>query len=129
MKRKVRSQNSSAKAEPRLTLVHGGTDYFEQLHRMIAEAQTELHVQTYIFDPDETGKAVVEALVAAAKRNVRVTLLVDAYGSGSLPKSMIETLQAAGVRIRLLDLGFPGRACTSAADCTTRSSSQMASFP
>ncbi len=101
MKRKVRSQNSSAKAEPRLTLVHGGTDYFEQLHRMIAEAQTELHVQTYIFDPDATGKAVVEALVAAAKRNVRVTLLVDAYGSGSLPKSMIETLQAAGVRIRL----------------------------
>ncbi|HEX2898517.1 MAG TPA: phospholipase D-like domain-containing protein, partial [Bacteroidia bacterium] len=91
-----------AAAQPaRLTLVHGGPDYFERLQSLIASAERELHLQTFIFDDDATGRAVVEALKAAAQRGVRVFVLLDAYGSGSLPHATIAAMEAAGVQVRL----------------------------
>jgi cardiolipin synthase A/B len=94
------SSPATPQPEPKLTFVDGGTVFFEHLHRVIAEAATELHLQTYIFDPDDTGRAVVEALVAAAQRQVKVTVLIDAYGSAALPKTVEDELASAGIKIR-----------------------------
>lgn len=81
-------------------LVHGGAEYFEQLLQLIGQAQSELHLQTYIFDEDETGRAVIAALKAAALRKVRVWVMVDAFG-GSLTRATLLDLQAAGVQVRM----------------------------
>ena len=61
------------------TLVHGGHEFFDVLLRMIGDAREELHLQTYIFDHDETGKEVIAALLAAVKRGVRVVVLYQLY--------------------------------------------------
>jgi cardiolipin synthase A/B len=87
-----------AKAEVRL--VRGGTDYFDQLEQIITSANRELHLQTYIFDEDETGQSVIAALKAAAARDVRVFVMLDAFG-GSLSRTTIQGLEAAGVHIRV----------------------------
>ncbi|HUL19587.1 MAG TPA: phospholipase D family protein [Steroidobacteraceae bacterium] len=44
---------------------------------LIAHAQRSLDLQYYIFHGDESGKLVTEALLAAARRGVRVRILVD----------------------------------------------------
>lgn len=83
-----------------ITLVHSGPDYFGRLVRLIDEARETIHLQTYIFDADDTGLMVAAALKRAAGRGVRVRVLADGIGSNRLPKSFVQDLQAAGVEFR-----------------------------
>lgn len=84
----------------RLKLIRGGAEYFELLEQMIDEATESIHLQTYIFDSDETGTAVANALIGAAQRGVKVYMMVDAYGSQALSDELIDRLKDAGVFFR-----------------------------
>lgn len=44
---------------------------------LIRSARTSIDLQTYIFDEDDAGHLVVDELLAAARRGVRVRVLVD----------------------------------------------------
>ncbi len=81
-------------------LVYSGSHYFETLERIIDESRTSLHLQTYIFECDETGLHVVAALKRAAARGVQVNLMVDAYASFPFSGEARKELLAAGVRFR-----------------------------
>lgn len=87
-------------------LVHSGKDFFKVLNNVIDCSTKTLHLQTYIFASDETGKEVIASLVGAAKRGVAVYLLVDAYGSFPFSKEFQEQLKDAGVRFRLFSKLF-----------------------
>lgn len=50
----------------------------------IASAQKHIHLEYYIYEPDHTGKAVLQALTAKAREGVHVRLLLDAIGSPEL---------------------------------------------
>jgi len=52
----------------KVTLVPGGKEYFDLLLQMIGQAKDTIHFQVYIFDEDETGWLVANALLEAAKR-------------------------------------------------------------
>lgn len=84
----------------RIELVHSGEDYFTRLLRLIAEVKESLHLQVYIFDDDHTGREVADALLRAAARGVQVWVIVDGFGSASLPKTLVEHLRAGGVHFR-----------------------------
>lgn len=84
-----------------ITLVHSGADYFDRLIRLIDAARQTIHLQTYIFDADETGRLVAAALKRAAARGVRVKVLADGVGSNSLPPAFVQDLLSAGVEFRL----------------------------
>ena len=58
-------------------LVRGRSDYFNLLVQVAQQAQQSIHLQIYIFDDDETGKLIVDALIGAAKRGVKGLILVD----------------------------------------------------
>ncbi|MEZ5465907.1 MAG: cardiolipin synthase [Lysobacteraceae bacterium] len=62
-------------------LVDGGQTY-ESLIEAIGKARRHVHAEYYIFAADRSGTAVRDALIAAAKRGVKVRLLLDALGSG-----------------------------------------------
>lgn len=81
-------------------LVHSGNDYFDTLENIIHSAQHTLHLQTYIFDEDNTGKRIATALKAAASRGVAIAVLLDGFGSKSLSKKFVQELRAAGIDIR-----------------------------
>ena len=49
-------------------MIRGGSGYFELLLRLIADATDSIHLQTYIFEDDETGTRVAAALKDAAGR-------------------------------------------------------------
>lgn len=67
---------------------------------MIDNARHVFHLQTYIFDEDETGLAIADALKRAAARGVKVYLLLDGYASQGLSKDFIASLKSAGVKFR-----------------------------
>jgi cardiolipin synthase len=81
-------------------LVHSGEDYFSRLERIINDAVTEIHIQTYIFDNDATGKRILFALKKALNRHVKVYLLLDGFGSLSFPNEISNELKQAGGHIR-----------------------------
>ncbi len=83
-----------------IQLVHSGDDYFSRLERIINEAVSEIHIQTYIFDNDTTGKRILLALKEALKRQVKVYLLLDGFGSLSFPNEISNELKQAGGHIR-----------------------------
>ncbi len=92
--------NRFHKAES-LQLIFSGTDFFEKLSGIIDSAEKEIHLQTYIFAEDGTGKSIAEKLKQAAKKGVKVFVLADAFGSNELSKNFIREMQEAGINFRL----------------------------
>lgn len=70
----------------RVRLLENGDELFPAMHAAIAAARHEVWLATYIFHEDATAMALVDALVAADRRGVRVRVVVDGFGSkASLP--------------------------------------------
>jgi cardiolipin synthase len=67
---------------------------------MIDQAQSLVHLQTYIYEGDETGRMVSEALIRAARRKVQIYILLDGYASQDLPRQFIKEWKEAGIRFR-----------------------------
>jgi cardiolipin synthase A/B len=83
-----------------IQLLQSGSSFFDALIKSIDSAIEEIHFQTYIFEKDETGLQVAAALLRAASRGVKIYLLLDAYGSGRLPKDFIRELRTAGIQLK-----------------------------
>jgi len=83
-----------------LRLVRGGKEYFDLLIDLISRAKYHIHLQTYIFDDDQTGSRVAEALKQAAARNVEVHLLADGYASQIMTKKFIHDMRTSGIKFR-----------------------------
>ena len=80
---------AQAKAHPGLSgfrLVIDGTNSFLLHEQIAAKAERTLDVQYFLLRQDDTGKLVLQALLDAADRGVRVRLLLDdaeAFDAGS----------------------------------------------
>jgi cardiolipin synthase len=81
----------------RLTLLDSGADFFPALLAAINAARRDIHLESYIFADDTTGRAVAGALVEAARRGVAVRLLVDGFGSPKFAATLRPALADAGV--------------------------------
>jgi len=90
-------------------LVRGGKPYFSQMLEMIDNAKTSIHLQTYIYDEDETGNAIAEALIKAAARGVGVYVLLDAYASQNLSNHFKNHLIKAGIHLCFFEPFFHSR--------------------
>ena len=84
----------------RVRLVHGGKDFFSTIVELIDGAKTTIHLQTYIFDGDETGQLVSAALLRAAGRKVEIYVLLDGYASQHLDRGLIAGWRVAGIHFR-----------------------------
>lgn len=76
-------------------LIDGHAKY-SRLLQDLAHARHHVHVEYYIFTPDRTGAALRDALIACARRGVRVRLLLDAIGSAKAPQRFFTEFEAAG---------------------------------
>jgi cardiolipin synthase len=80
-------------------------EYNASIARLVAdinEAHNHVHLEYYIFENDETGRCVTDALLRAAGRGVKCRVLMDAVGGRSGLKAFAPELQAAGVEVTAL---------------------------
>ena len=84
-----------------IELLRSGENFFAAYEKAIDEAKQYIHFQTYIVDDDETGRRIVNALVRASERGIRVYFLLDAYGGNSFSKELINRVEKAGILFRL----------------------------
>ena len=83
-----------------LMLLQNGAEFFPQLCADIDAAQHSIHLETYIFAADETGRMVADALQRAAARGVVVRVLLDGFGSAELPQHWVDELRIAGIEVQ-----------------------------
>jgi cardiolipin synthase A/B len=82
-----------------INLLQNGDMYFPALEAAIHQAQQEIFMETYIFLDDQIGNRIAGALVAAAKRGVKVRLMVDAFGCNATPRKFFSMMETAGASI------------------------------
>lgn len=83
-----------------LTLIQNGAEYFPKLCTDMDAAQHSIYLETYIFAADRTGRVVADAMRRAARRGVEVRVLLDGFGSASLPQQWVDELHMAGVQVQ-----------------------------
>lgn len=76
-----------------------GENKFPDVLEAIKNAKHHIHMEYYIYDDDETGGEVAEALIRKAKEGVRIRFMYDAFGSSGLRKNMVKKLKAANIAV------------------------------
>lgn len=84
-------------------LLENGEAYYPRVNEAIAQARSEILVETFILFDDKVGRALREALIKAAQRGVQVDVTIDGYGSDTLSDEFIQGLIEAGVRLHVFD--------------------------
>ncbi len=64
-----------------IQILSGGDQAYPAMIAAIDQAHKSIALQTYIFDNDVEGRKIVDALVRAHNRGVRVRVLIDAIGA------------------------------------------------
>jgi cardiolipin synthase len=82
-----------------LQLLKSGGEYFPALIAAIDSAVNEIHLETYIFSDDTTGRRVAAALARAAQRGVAVRVLVDGFGARDFAAGLGVELEGSGVEV------------------------------
>ena len=94
-------------AHNKVVLLECGTAYFPALIAAIDAAQTEVHLETYIFSLDTVGRSVKAALERAVARGVQVRVIADWLGSGrAVSRQLARDFKVAGVEFRSFNPWF-----------------------
>jgi cardiolipin synthase len=87
----------------RVDLIENGEAFYRRVFAAIDAARRELQLETFILFEDEVGWALHARLLAAARRGVKVQVLVDGYGSPGFSAEFLDPLAGAGVDFRVFD--------------------------
>ncbi len=79
-------------------LLKGGVEYFPELERQIDLARTEVFLETYIFENDNSGRRIARALARAAERGVFVRLMIDGFGSKEISSELTQIFNSGPVQ-------------------------------
>lgn len=78
----------------RLELIESGEARLAMLLELIRGATASVKLLFYMFDPDDAGTLVRDALIEARRRGIEVKLLIDGFGSAA-PAEFFADLEAA----------------------------------
>jgi len=85
-----------------------GRGYFASLLRDIRRAEQHIHMDLYIFDDDDLGQRVADALIQRARRGVEVRVVYDDVGCWNTKHSFFERMREEGIEVcPFLPVRFP----------------------
>ena len=111
-----------------MRLLDGGGEAYPAMLAAIAAARSEIFLEVYQLSPAGIGARFIAELSAAARRGVRVEVILDGFGSAPCATEVAEALSAAGCEVQI----GGGSCCSSPAACaatTARSSRWTESGP
>jgi len=82
-------------------LLDGGREAYPAMLEAIDRARREVFLEVYQLSPEGIGAEFVAALSAAARRGVRVEVILDGIGSAPGASEVAATLEAAGCEVRI----------------------------
>ncbi|SEK74679.1 cardiolipin synthase [Parapedobacter koreensis] len=89
-----------------VTLLINGEQKFPELIAAVREAQHHIHLEYYIFEPDDIGGEIISLLEQKALAGVAVRVVVDAFGSPRLRRRR-KRLAKMGIQlVSFMPVGF-----------------------
>lgn len=95
------STNFPVSTADQVELLVGGAATFDSIMQAVRQATHSIHLEYYILEPDQTGRALIGLLCEKARAGVAVRLLVDALGSKNLTRQHYLCLEEAGAEFAL----------------------------
>ncbi|HNO80252.1 MAG TPA: cardiolipin synthase [Phycisphaerae bacterium] len=92
-----------------VAIYHEDEENFLAIMEAIEQAKHHVHLEYYIFQPDETGQSLRDLLVRKVKEGVTVRLLVDYIGCWNWPRAFRRSFIEGGVKLSLFDPVVPWR--------------------
>jgi len=83
----------------KVTLLQNGQATYQAMLAAISGARDHIHMETYIFEDDETGRRFEDALLAKQREGVSVSIIYDGVGTLSVPADFFKPLSEAGVKL------------------------------
>lgn len=83
----------------KVEIITTGTRKFEALLKDIREATNHIHMEYFIFNNDETGRKVKEALMEKAAEGIKVRFLYDNVANIRVPARFYNEMSKAGVEV------------------------------
>jgi len=83
----------------RVMLLEDGKQTYEAMLKAIRAARHHIHVETYIFEADDTGNLFADAFIAKAQAGVKVRVIYDAVGCIKTPKEFFKRMADGGVEL------------------------------
>ena len=84
-------------------LMRDGTRIFDAMIDVITQARESIVLESYIVNSDSVGARFAEALIAAAKRGVKVRLIADWVGSWTTKRAYWRMLREGGIDVRIFN--------------------------
>lgn len=89
-------------------IITDGGDFVVSLLRDIAQAESHIHLETYIICDDPVGRLVKDALTAKARAGVEVRFIYDDVGCWHTPNAFFEEMRSAGIEVHaFMPVKFP----------------------
>src|SRR5215213_9228204 len=86
----------------KFTVLTNGDQIFPAMLSAIAGAKRRIAFESYIFTEGDLAEQFTRAFEAAARRGVRVNMVIDAVG-GSITDEQVKRLESAGCRLALFN--------------------------
>jgi cardiolipin synthase len=98
--RLLRSYNfPGAETGHSVELCRTGAETYQAMERLLQNAQRSIYISTFIYQPDEVGRQILDILVEKAMSGVDVRLMMDGVGSLHTRSRFFKPLIAAGGHI------------------------------
>ncbi|HXS58095.1 MAG TPA: cardiolipin synthase [Hanamia sp.] len=85
-------------AHNNVKLLVNGENKFPEVLMALKEAKSHIHIEYYIYEDDEIGRAIEKILIQKAKEGVAVRFIYDDFGSRSIRKKLVKRLRNNGVQ-------------------------------
>jgi cardiolipin synthase len=82
-----------------LTLLNNGDEFYPAMLEAIASAQASITIEAYIYWEGTIGRQFAEALAAKARAGVKVRILLDAVGSSTIGRDILDLLESSGCHV------------------------------
>ena len=83
-----------------MTLLKNGVEIFPALFEAMAAARESIHFSTFIYESGRVPDRFADALSAAARRGIKVRVVLDSRGSKTIRPELIAKMREAGCKVR-----------------------------
>ena len=98
MKMIYQSDRSPLTTNNSVQLLINGEKKFPEVLEALRNAKHHIHIEYYIYEDDEIGRAIEKILIEKAKSGVEVRFIYDDFGSASIRKTLAKRLRENGVK-------------------------------
>lgn len=85
-----------------------GYDFFPALLHEISRAKNHIHIDIFIFNDDELGRLIADALIDKARQGVEIRLIYDDVGCWKVKNAFFERMRDNGINVHpFMPVKFP----------------------